>query len=80
MARQATLSGGAGSRSRRPVPSIPGYIQECRGELRKVTWPTREETTQLTIAVVAMSSAMALFLYLIDDGLLSLVGKITGIQ
>lgn len=82
MARQATLSGGtgsgAGSRSRRSVPSIPEYLQECRNELRKVTWPTREETTQLTIAVVTMSVFMAVFLWAIDIGLNDLVAKITG--
>jgi preprotein translocase subunit SecE len=76
MAKQATISSG---RSGRRVPSIFEYVQESRAELRKVTWPTRDETTQLTIAVVSMSAAMAVFLYLIDNLLLTLVGKITGV-
>jgi preprotein translocase subunit SecE len=77
MAKQATVTSG---RSGRRVPSIVEYIQESRAELRKVVWPTREETTQLTIAVVTMSVAMAVFLYLVDNALLSLVGRITGIK
>lgn len=72
MARQVTLPTG---RSGRRVPSIPEYVQESRAELRKVTWPTREETTQLTIAVIAMTIAIAAFLGLVDQILNSLVGK-----
>jgi len=66
-------------RSGRRVPSIAEYVQESRAELRKVTWPTREETTQLTIAVMSMSVAMAAFLYLIDQLLTTVVSRITGI-
>ncbi|HEV3309670.1 MAG TPA: preprotein translocase subunit SecE [Chloroflexota bacterium] len=77
MAKQATISSG---RSGRRVPSIFEYIQESRNELRKVTWPTGEETRQLTIAVMSMSVAIAAFLYLIDQIFNGIVGKITGIS
>ena len=75
MARQATLPAGRASR----VPSISQYIQESRAELRKVTWPTREETTQLTGAVITMVVAIAAFLYFVDSALSSIVQKLTGI-
>ena len=39
---------------------------EVVSELRRVTWPTREETTRLTIMVVAVAAAVGLFLGLID--------------
>lgn len=46
--------------------AIVRYIKETRAELRKVTWPTREEATNLTIIVVAVTTAMAAFLGVVD--------------
>jgi len=46
--------------------AIVRYIKETRAELRKVTWPTREESINLTAIVVGVTAAMAVFLGLID--------------
>ena len=45
---------------------ITRYWKETRGELRKVTWPTREESQRLTIIVIAVTIAFALFLWVFD--------------
>lgn len=45
---------------------IQRYIQETVGELRKVTWPTRKEATNLTLIVLAVTLSMGLFLGLLD--------------
>lgn len=42
------------------------YFKETRAELRKVTWPTREETKNLTTIIVIVTVAMAVFLGLLD--------------
>ena len=42
------------------------YLNETRAELRKVTWPTREETKNLTLIIVAVTVAMAIFLGTLD--------------
>ncbi len=42
------------------------YIRETRGEMRKVTWPTRDEATRLTLIVLAVTAAFAVFLGLMD--------------
>jgi preprotein translocase subunit SecE len=42
------------------------YIKETRAELRKVTWPTREEAKNLTLIIVAVAVAMAIFLGTLD--------------
>jgi preprotein translocase subunit SecE len=42
------------------------YFRETRGELRKVTWPTREESQRLTAIVLGVSLVMALFLGIWD--------------
>lgn len=37
------------------------FLKEVRTELKKVTWPTRQETIKLTLVVVTVSLAMGLF-------------------
>lgn len=43
-------------------------VGEVIGELRRVTWPTREETVRLTIIVIAVSVAVGAFLGVVDIG------------
>ena len=35
------------------------FLKESRSELKKVTWPTREETIRYTAAVIVISLATA---------------------
>lgn len=46
--------------------AVVKYFKETRAELRKVTWPTRDETKNLTIIIVSVTVAMSLFLGLLD--------------
>jgi len=41
-------------------------LRDIRSELKKVTWPTREQVTRLTAVVAAASLAMGIFLGLVD--------------
>ncbi len=41
---------------------IQKYVSETIGELRKVTWPTRKEATNLTLIVIVVVIAMGLLL------------------
>jgi len=41
-------------------------LKEARIEIRKVVWPTRPETTQTTLIVVAVVLVMALILWGLD--------------
>ena len=45
---------------------IQKYFGETVGELRKVTWPTRKEATNLTLIVIAVVVAMGLLLGALD--------------
>lgn len=45
---------------------IQRYFRETMGELRKVTWPTRQEATNLTIIVLIVISVMSAFLAVLD--------------
>ena len=42
------------------------YLKETRAELKKVNWPSRQEATNLTLIVLAVTTFMALLLGLID--------------
>ncbi len=45
---------------------IQRYFRETAGELRKVSWPSREEATHLTIIVVVTMIFMGAFLSLVS--------------
>lgn len=51
---------------------------EARTEIRKVVWPTRQETTQTTIVVLVVIFIVALILWLLDWALNSAVSSIIG--
>ena len=57
------------------------YLRETRGELRKVTWPTREESWRLTWIVILVTIAFIAFLGVMDwifsSGFQSLIDLIT---
>ncbi|KPL81685.1 hypothetical protein ADN01_09935 [Levilinea saccharolytica] len=46
--------------------SIKRWWRETVGELRKVTWPTRQETFRLTKIVLMVLAVMSLALGLLD--------------
>ncbi len=50
--------------------------KEARTEIRKVVWPTRQETTQTTLVVVAVVLVMSLLLWGLDSLLGWLVSMI----
>ncbi|WP_263264650.1 preprotein translocase subunit SecE [Pseudomonas sp. RIT-PI-S] len=52
--------------------------KEARTEIRKVVWPTRQETAQTTMIVVAVVLVMALLLWGLDSLLGWLVSLIVG--
>jgi preprotein translocase subunit SecE len=53
-------------------------LKEARSEIRKVVWPTRQETTQTTLIVVVVVLLMALLLWGLDSLLGWLVSMIVG--
>ncbi|MXX93822.1 MAG: preprotein translocase subunit SecE [Chloroflexi bacterium] len=46
--------------------SVFGFFGDVFGELRKVTWPTRQEATRLTMLVIALAAVMGVFLGAFD--------------
>jgi preprotein translocase subunit SecE len=58
--------------------TLSRFMQASRVELRKVVWPTREETIQTTIAVLIFTTVMAVFFWLLDLFLLTFTRWIMG--
>jgi preprotein translocase subunit SecE len=54
------------------------FAHESVAETKKVVWPTRKETLQTTGVVFAFMVLMALFLWVVDTGLLWFVKKLLG--
>jgi preprotein translocase subunit SecE len=49
-------------------------LREVRAEMKKVVWPTREETVRLTIVVIALSAVLSLVLFSADALFATLLG------
>jgi preprotein translocase subunit SecE len=58
--------------------NIWGFAQESKLEVRKVVWPTREETVRTTLLVFGMVFIVGLILWLLDWGLLVAIKSLTG--
>lgn len=54
------------------------FFRDSRMELRKVVWPTRQETVQTTMVVAVMVIILALILWGMDGILVWLIGWLTG--
>ena len=62
--------------------AIIRYFREARGELQKVTWPTREESWRLTLIVLVATLLFSAFLWVFDtafsNGIQALLDIIVG--
>jgi preprotein translocase subunit SecE len=54
------------------------FVQGSRVELRKVVWPTRQETLQTTLVVFVAILAMGIFFWVLDWVLGSVTAALTG--
>jgi preprotein translocase subunit SecE len=53
-------------------------VKESRQEIRRVVWPTRQETTQTTLMVAVVVVVMGLILWGLDTALNALVSLVIG--
>lgn len=52
------------------------YIRESKDELKKVTWPTRDEVTSFTLVVIVTLLVISFFLWSVDLGLMNITQKL----
>jgi preprotein translocase subunit SecE len=49
------------------------FLANVKGELKKVTWPTRKDTYGSTLVVIVLVLAVAVFLWAVDSVLSMLI-------
>ena len=58
------------------VEKIKAFFQEVSVELKKVSWPTRQQTMGTTVVVITVAFIVAFFLGIVDIVLARVVGAI----
>ena len=58
---------------------IRRFIQEAIAELRKVSWPTLEQTRNLTVLVFAVSLAVGVYVFVFDRLFQGVIGFLGGV-
>ena len=71
MVRDTDLRRRVSSQASKRVFSL-SIIGDVIAELNRVTWPTREETTRLSIMVITVAVIVGIFLGVIDLGVSSI--------
>ncbi|WP_199610651.1 preprotein translocase subunit SecE [Flocculibacter collagenilyticus] len=56
------------------------FSKEARIEVRKVVWPTRQETMHTTFIIMIATAIMALLLWGLDSILFKVVGYLTSLE
>jgi preprotein translocase subunit SecE len=74
------LAGGAAAiaLTTHPGRQLWRFAIDARMEVRKVVWPTRQETMQTTLIVMVMVFLLGLLLWLFDMVLMSILRFLTG--
>jgi preprotein translocase subunit SecE len=75
---QVVSSVGPRRRQRLTFDDIRHWARDSRNELRKVTWPTPEQTRNLTVVVICVCVVMAVFLGVVDLILHTIVNAFIG--
>ncbi|MBK47169.1 MAG: preprotein translocase subunit SecE [Gammaproteobacteria bacterium] len=60
--------------------TVFSYVSDSKVELKKVTWPTKQETTQTTLGVVVIVVIIGLILWLLDMLFAWSVGTLYGVR
>ena len=57
---------------------IRRFIDEAWSELKKVSWPTREQVRNLTVLVFAVSFTVGIYITVLDTVFQGLIGLLVG--
>jgi preprotein translocase subunit SecE len=60
--------------------TLTDFIRETRQEIAKVSWPTRKETVQTTIAIVVMALIAGVFFLGVDTVLGRVISRVLGMN
>lgn len=52
------------------------FFNEAKQELKKVTWPSKQQTMNSTWIVIAVTALLSVFMGVVDMGLAKVIGQI----
>ena len=55
------------------IKNYINYVRDSWGELKKVTWPDKDEVKSFTIVVVIALIIFSTFLWLVDGGIMGFI-------
>jgi len=58
------------------INRVKRYLVEVKGELKKVTWPSKPDMYKTTIAVVVSSLIFGIYLFVVDFGFSNLFNSV----
>lgn len=64
----------------RVMSGIAKYFRECKGEVKKVVWPTPKATFKNAGVVILAIALVGLFIFGLDRGLYALLGIIMNVS
>ncbi len=70
---QVAAKAGLGKKEPNIFSKSAQFLREVKVELKKVAWPSRKQTTGSTAVVIVLVMIIALFLWVVDMGLSSLI-------
>jgi preprotein translocase subunit SecE len=62
------------------IQKLVGYLSDVRSEMHQVTWPTRLELRNYSVAVVVMLVIFGVAIWLVDTGFVALLVQYTGLR
>lgn len=58
------------------IGRVGQYYHDVLAEMRKVSWPSKEEVKDLTVVVLTVSGILALFTFAVDWVINSVMGRL----
>lgn len=58
---------------------IAKFFRDCKGELKKIVWPTPQSVTKSTGVVLVTIIVLGLFVFALDSGFMRLLGLVMNV-
>lgn len=62
--------------SRNPVSRLRGYYSDVRAEMKRVTWPSKQEIYGTTVMVVLTTFLFGIYFWICDEAFSNVISKI----
>lgn len=62
------------------MQSLATYLREVRAEMKRVTWPTKKETRNMSLGTIAILIVFGLVLWAVDMGIVAGLAAIANLR